>query len=440
MKKIVCLFVCFIMCLSLFASCGKTDLSKDAEGEAYNASPSLGDGVGEFAMDSPAKKDGTVSYGEAKSGAKDDGARAEEGEITPMVPAEAGDAPSEGSGETDQIVPSPFKLTAGEWNDNDAWAFFSNLITGKKISFPSFGLDPTKRIAVSVKDGDVPIRDMKVTLLSGDKTVWNAKTDKNGNAYLFYAEEGEFEVALETGERKTVELQGVRGDAQSQSGKFDVCTSEVAFDIPASSGPLEKTEVMFILDTTGSMGDEIAFLQKDFASIAKEVAREGMTFSMNFYRDEGDAYVTKCNGFTSDPDEILSLLSKETADGGGDAPEAVAEILRETLEKAQWSENSNKIAFLIFDAPPHYGKNEMIESAVRSAAVKGVKVVPVVASNADRETELFGRALAIMTNANYVFLTDDSGIGGSHLEPIIGDYKVELLHDIIVRNINDVAS
>ncbi|MBQ7604105.1 MAG: hypothetical protein IJU75_04055, partial [Clostridia bacterium] len=127
MKKIVCLFVCFIMCLSLFASCGKTEMSKDAEGEAYNASPSLGDGVGEFAMDSPAR---SALYGEAKSGAKDDGARAEEGEITPMVPAEAEDAPSDGSGETDQIVPSSFKLTAGEWNDNDAWAFFSNLITG----------------------------------------------------------------------------------------------------------------------------------------------------------------------------------------------------------------------------------------------------------------------------------------------------------------------
>ncbi len=66
-------------------------------------------------------------------------------------------------------------------------------------------------------------------------------------------------------------------------------------------------------------------------------------------------------------------------------------------------------------------------------------MVPVVASNAERETELFGRALSIMTNSNYVFLTDDSGVGGSHLEPIIGSYEVELLHDIIVRNINEIA-
>jgi len=45
--------------------------------------------------------------------------------------------------------------------------------------------------------------------------------------------------------------------------------------------------------------------------------------------------------------------------------------------------------------------------------------------------------VAICTGAPYVFLTDDSGIGGSHLEPIIGDYEVEKLHDVIVRIINE---
>ena len=122
-------------------------------------------------------------------------------------------------------------------------------------------------------------------------------------------------------------------------------------------------------------------------------------------------------------------------------PVAVAEILAEVLNSGEWQDDANKIAFLIFDAPPHYGskEEEMILNAVNAAAYKGIHVVPVVASNAERETELFGRALSIMTNSNYVFLTDDSGVGGSHLEPIIGSYEVELLHDIIVRNINEIA-
>ena len=44
---------------------------------------------------------------------------------------------------------------------------------------------------------------------------------------------------------------------------------------------------------------------------------------------------------------------------------------------------------------------------------------------------------SICTNGTYVFLTDDSGVGDSHLEPIVGDYEVELLHDIIVRIISE---
>ncbi|MBR3639086.1 MAG: VWA domain-containing protein, partial [Clostridia bacterium] len=88
-------------------------------------------------------------------------------------------------------------------------------------------------------------------------------------------------------------------------------------------------------------------------------------------------------------------------------------------------------------APPHTGTEETVAGAIRSAASRGIRLIPVVASNSDRETELFGRAIAAVTGGTYVFLTDDSGVGGSHLEPIVGDFEVELLHDVIVRIINE---
>ena len=200
----------------------------------------------------------------------------------------------------------------------------------------------------------------------------------------------------------------------------------------------EELQVMFIVDTTGSMGDELAYLQKDFNAIAGDVGSDGVRYSVNFYRDEGDDYVTRCNPFTADVGEVQSLISAEYADGGGDTPEAVAEILTETMVgDAGWSDSAAKLAFLIFDAPPHYGREQELAAAVRAAAAKGIRVVPVVASNAERETELFGRALAICTGGTYVFLTDDSGVGDEHLEPIVGDCEVELLHDVIVRIINE---
>ena len=85
-----------------------------------------------------------------------------------------------------------------------------------------------------------------------------------------------------------------------------------------------------------------------------------------------------------------------------------------------WKEDSVKLAFLIYDAPPHDGKEKELIAAAQKASERGIRLIPVVASDNDRDTELFGRALAITTGGTYVFLTDDSGIGNSHEEPIIG--------------------
>ncbi len=332
-------------------------------------------------------------------------------------------------------------LTAGEWNDNENWGFFSNLVNNNQIEFPSYGLNPLGRIAVTLTMDGSPAQNQTVMLLGENgEELWRTISDRDGKAYLFFDPDAEIKtqyVQVE-GNPETYEL-SIQKPVDDQSGSHYVSQEEIALAVNTPSTTFDQTEVMFILDTTGSMSDEIAYLQKDFAAIVADTAAPNVSYSINFYRDEGDDYVTKCNPFSTDYTEVQNLLNREYADGGGDTPEAVAQILEATLEQAQWSKNSNKIAFLIFDAPPHDNTNDMIVQSVKAAAAKGIHLVPVVASNAQRETELFGRALAILTNSNYVFLTDDSGVGNSHLEPIIGSYDVELLHDIIVRNIAEIS-
>lgn len=347
-----------------------------------------------------------------------------------------------------------FILTAGQWNDNANWGFFRNLVDNGTINFPAYGVDPRNRIEVKVVDsGDSPAANEKVELKDNDgNVIWTSMTDKNGVAYVFYAE-GQTPKEIVSG-GKTVAATATIDEAPApeaepadesdpqarrKAGGEEPLTSTTINLDGAAAEKFSKTQVMFILDTTGSMGDEIAYLQKDFSSIAEEVAGDNVTFSMNFYRDQGDDYVTKCNGFTNDVKELQTQLNAERADGGGDWEEAVADILKETMVDGNWAADSNKIAFLIFDAPPHPGTEDTVVTAVKAASEKGIHLVPVIASNSGRETELFGRAVSICTNSNYVFITDDSGVGGSHLEPIIGDYDVELLHDIIVRNINELA-
>ncbi|MCR5249216.1 MAG: VWA domain-containing protein [Lachnospiraceae bacterium] len=309
-------------------------------------------------------------------------------------------------------------LTAAYWNDLENWDFFTNLVGQKTISFPSYGLDPTRRVAVNVKDGNGdPLENESVALLDAQgNELWTTLSDADGNAYLFYAEDAE-----------PAEVK-VNGESQEFA-------EEMSFVTEASAAPVSGLQCMFILDTTGSMGDELNYLTEDFSAIVADVGGSNVLYSANFYRDFEDDYVTRCNPFTNDTDLVQDQFAAEKAAGGGDFPEAVADVLREITTQANWKDGYRKIAFLIFDAPPHEEKADMVAKAVATAAEKGIHIIPVVASNADRDTELFGRAVAISTNADYVFLTDDSGVGDSHLEPIVGAYQVELLHDLIVREI-----
>ncbi len=354
-------------------------------------------------------------------------------------PAIAGD-PADGDGAPvkQTIDPDAFILTAAEWRDLDNWAFFMNLVNSEKIAFPAYGVDPRCRVAVTVTDADGnPLTGEKTTLLASDGSVlFSAVTGKDGKAYLFWCE-GQTPATVASGDASAPVV--LKADTSGTQGKtLAAATEDVILTKAPEAQARTALQVSFIVDTTGSMGDELAYLQKDFASIADEVGTDGVSYSVNFYRDEGDEYVTKCNPFSGDIDAVKALLNDEYCAGGGDTPEAVDQILKEAItDNEEWADDCEKIAFLIFDASPHGGTEETIDEAVRSAAERGIRLIPVVASGSERDTELFGRAIAAVTGGTYVFLTDDSGVGGSHLEPIVGDFEVELLHDVIVRIINE---
>lgn len=424
--------VCSALALFLLLSTAGCSGSSDKESVAINA---MGDG--EY---------GATADGEAEFyvGEVDDSVKAAYTEkagdyVNGTAAAETVDVGSSDSDITPEVeLPEAGQLTAGEWNDNDNWGFFSNLVNSGTITFPSFGIDPRYRTAVTVKSEDgSPIANAKVRLIdNGGNVLWSSVSDKQGQAFLFASsEDTPASVEIESdGNKQSFDLNAQKGNSQSVN---EATNNELEVNFSGKSKLYKQTDIMFIIDSTGSMSDEMLFLQSEFSAITKEIGTKDTRYSVNFYRDEGDDYVTKCNDFTSDVEELQKKLNSENADGGGDTPEAVADILKETLSGSDWSDESVKLAFLIFDAPPHEGTEEVLLSAVKDASEKGIHIIPVVSSNSERDTELFARSLAINTGGTYVFLTDDSGIGDSHLEPIIGSYDVEKLYDIIIRIIND---
>ena len=199
---------------------------------------------------------------------------------------------------------------------------------------------------------------------------------------------------------------------------------------------------MFVCDTTGSMGDELSYLQQELSDIILRVKKQNgnipLRLSVNFYRDKEDQYVVRPFPFVDEVNTAISNLKAQSAEGGGDFEEAVEQALNDAIYKHEWSSNASaKLLFLILDAPPHDSAKAEMQKLMTAAAKNGIRIIPVTASGIDKNTEYLMRALSTGTGGTYVTLTDDSGIGGSHIEPTIGESKVYKLNDLLVNIIND---
>jgi len=98
-----------------------------------------------------------------------------------------------------------------------------------------------------------------------------------------------------------------------------------------------------------------------------------------------------------------------------------------------------RFLFILLDEPPAHDSQRQIElqNLSKRAAQKGIKIVPIVGSGAKRDLEFLMRSLSILTNGTYVFLTNHSGIGGDHLEPVTDSYEVFALNDLLVKIVNE---
>jgi Mg-chelatase subunit ChlD len=142
-----------------------------------------------------------------------------------------------------------------------------------------------------------------------------------------------------------------------------------------------KIDVVFVLDTTGSMADLIQTAKEKIWSIATTMASAQQTPDIRIglvaYRDRTDAYVTKVVDLSDDLDSVYATLMDFAADGGGDTPESVNKALYDAVHQMSWTEQDQayKVIFLVGDAPPHMDYNEArYPEIVASALEKGIVV------------------------------------------------------------------
>jgi hypothetical protein len=196
-------------------------------------------------------------------------------------------------------------------------------------------------------------------------------------------------------------------------------------------------DLALVIDTTGSMQDEIDYLKAEVSSIASRIKTDfpnvAQRWALILYRDTGDEYVVRSFDFTDSLTTFQGQLSRQVADGGGDYPEAPDQALSK-LTTLTFSQNAAaRMAFWIADAPHHEGREMMMVSDILLAQRLGIHLYPIAASGADDLVEYTMRTAAEVTGGRYLFLTDDSGIGLSHDEPTIPCYFVTTLSRAMSR-------
>jgi hypothetical protein len=203
----------------------------------------------------------------------------------------------------------------------------------------------------------------------------------------------------------------------------------------------ETLDIALVIDTTGSMSDEIRYLQLELSSISKSIATShpdaAVRWALVAYKDVGDSYVVQSSDFVGDVEDFGVDLNALSADGGGDFPEAPDAAL-DAATKLTWraTQATSRLVFWIADAPHHAQNAKVMADAIRGAQALDVHVYPVASSGVDELTELTMRSAAQLTGGRYLFLTSDSGIGGDHKEPTIPCYFVTRLDQAMLRMVN----
>lgn len=181
----------------------------------------------------------------------------------------------------------------------------------------------------------------------------------------------------------------------------------------------QKTlEMVFVLDTTGSMGGLIEGAKQKIWSIVNDVMqrkdRPKVKFGLVAYRDNGDAYVTQVTPLTEDLDKVYSNLMDFKAEGGGDTPENVRRALAEAVEKANWSKtnpNTAQILFLVGDAPPHDDYVQETDVLVTTAkAVRQNMIINTIQCGNASDTRQIWQTIAQRGEGKYFAIAQDGGV------------------------------
>lgn len=295
-------------------------------------------------------------------------------------------------------------VRTGEWDDNANFREFGRWLATEKSRGAS-KIDVSVRRFLVVRDAaGKPVPSCNVAVRDSSGQTKTFMTTSSGRALLFPKAEGFRGEDLTA----TANCQDV---VVSQSFRAAVGDGIVDLNLPKNRvlPEAQTIDVAFVLDTTGSMSEEINALRDTLENVAKSLSSVGIRPRVGLveYRDRGDDFVTRTHQMTTDVGGLQARIASLQANGGGDKPEHVNEAVRTAVRTLKFKpESVARLVFLIGDAPPHldYDNDEGYVKAMQEANHSGIQIFSIAASGMDDLGQVVFRQLSQYTGGTHMFV------------------------------------
>lgn len=351
------------------------------------------------------------------------------------------------------------KLSGGSTDDNDKFLDYIDYVRRMNKSFIDrkdvIKFDTSEKYTITITDkNSKTINDAKVTVSLKNTDLFSAKSYSDGRVLFF--PKASFNPAQDCQQNDCAIIYNDQQDQkaysqgssyqQDQNGQtqtntsvstanntpitytvtvqkgttkvvkyFDNTTSNwnVQLDMIKDQQNTPTLDLMFLVDSTGSMGDEIASIQKTLKEVSSKIESlpnkpAKIRYSLVTYRDRTDSYVVKRYDFTNTVTYFQEIINELEASNGGDYPESVNEGLSQAINKVSWSDdNAIRLVFLVGDAPPHlnYTDDYKYVYSMSDAVKKGIKIYTLAASGLSDSGEYIFRQLSQYTASKFLFIT-----------------------------------
>ena len=331
-------------------------------------------------------------------------------------------------------------LKAGFADDNHQFNYFVHFLNQYGRRIRHYPLPIKERIWLQVVDAENhPVLNARVQVLENEHLLDMGRTYADGSFFIFPLAIGV------KGPKIKVVIDYPKAHKVMELDRNGLRKVQIKLNQPRQTFQQIPLDLLFILDTTGSMGEEINRLKSTIEIINDNLEtlqpRPDIRFGMVLYKDKDDDYDTLRVPFTKDLNAFRQALDKVTAEGGGDTPEDLQAALKTAVHSMHWNDQAIRLAFIITDAPPHldYNQSYTYVSAVKEAKRKGIKIFSIGTGGLDINGEYVLRQIAQYTYGKYIFLTygekgeSEGGHPGSVSHHTGTNFQTDKLEAIIIR-------